>query len=249
MTANKPALFEMAKAYHPALQGDTSSSLSGALMIEHDNTQTIRTLYQHWQTQYPEAGNRYWAARSWTLLIWQPIYLSIVAVHGCQIVPPLDQLAQHVKQGVVAGYSLTTEIWQSETEPTCLSIAALALTQMHHTFFNQCQSIFNLRPHFASRLAADIVLSGLIRLTSIVPSITNERIQELAAQWLHELSWQDESHLMVITLDNHTQHLALDRKSCCFNYCRADGKLCSTCPKLSRDERKQRIAQELSIHA
>ncbi|CAG8999845.1 MAG: hypothetical protein CENE_01828 [Candidatus Celerinatantimonas neptuna] len=249
MTTNKPSLFEIAKVYHPALQGDMSSSLSGALMTEHDNTQAIQTLYQHWQKQYPEAGNRYWAARSWTLLIWQPIYLSIVAVHGCQIVLPLHRLAQHMKQGIVAGYSLAPGTWQSETEHTCLSIAARELMQMHHTFSNQCQSVFNLRPHFASRLAADIVLSGLIRLTSIVPSITHEHIQELATRWLNELAWQDESHLMIITLEDHTQHLTLDRKSCCFNYCRANGELCSTCPKLSRDERKRRIARELSIHA
>ncbi|CAG9295378.1 siderophore ferric iron reductase [Celerinatantimonas diazotrophica] len=249
MTTSTQSLFAMAKRYHPALQGDTSLPLSDALLLGQDNTQGIRTLYQHWQRQSPEAGNRYWAARCWSLLIWQPIYLSIVAVHGCQIKIPLEQIVQHLKQGVVAGYTLTPDQLQHAPEQLCLSIAANQLKQMHQTFFNQCQSIFNLRPNFASRLAADIVLSGLIQLTTIEPSITNKQIQELAIQWLAELGWSNESHLMLIFLNDDTPHLALNRKSCCFNYCRADGELCSTCPKLSLDERKRRIAQELSTHA
>lgn len=249
MTASIQSFFELAKMYHPALRGDTSLPFATILKMDQDNTPMLRALYQHWQEQSPEAGHRYWAARCWTLLIWQPIYLSIVAVHGYQTQLPLEQLTLHLQQGVVTGYSLTQEQWLHTSKSSCLSVTAQQLKRMHQTFFNQCQRIFKFRPNLASRLSADTLLTGLIRLSCIIPSIRNEQIQELATLWLNELSWQDESALMSIPLKDHTQQLALDRKSCCFNYCCSNGSYCSTCPKLSLDERKRRITQELSSHA
>jgi hypothetical protein len=36
----------------------------------------IERLQEYLRLRYPEAGARYWRARGWGLLIWQPIYLA-----------------------------------------------------------------------------------------------------------------------------------------------------------------------------
>lgn len=241
-------LVQMAKQFHPALLGEIGPANAMQISINKNNHETLLALYEHWQQKYPEAGKAYWSARCWTLLIWQPIFLCIVAAHGGQQLLPLKRIHQHYSQGLVAGFSLSTHELPSMGESVLINQSAQELSSYCETLIAQCQLAFGLRPRLAIRLAADTLLSALLNLPALIPSIELHTIKDFADRWLLTLDWQQQSALMPIQLTNGSSRLALNRKSCCFDYCRDDGAVCSTCPKQSLAIRKQRIAEELSIH-
>lgn len=238
-------LLAVAKSYHPALRGDRAPPQAGAICIARDNLKTVTELYQHGQQQHPEAGRAYWAARCWTLLIWQPIYLTLAAVHGCRQLPDLQSMNQHTRNGIVAGFSLSKTRVQTKRDDKLIAAAAQDLKHLCEALQTECQNCFQLHSRLATRLAADTLLSGLIMLPTINPQLKNNDILRLTEAWLHSLQWHGQSELMTVSINSNQQKLALNRKTCCFNYCCADGALCATCPKQSLAERQQRIAQEL----
>ena len=253
MNAQKPdnqakRFVQMAKQFHPALLGEIGPAKSLQISINRNNHKILLALYEHWQQKYPEAGKAYWSARCWTLLIWQPIFLCIVAVHGGQQLLPLNKIHQHYSQGVVAGFNLSTDELPSTGEPLLINQMAQELGSYCETLITQCQLAFGLRPLLAIRLAADTLLSALLGLPALIPSIELATTKDLADRWLLTLGWQQQSALMPIQLTNGSSRLALNRKSCCFDYCRDDGAVCSSCPRQSLAIRKMRIAEELSAH-
>ena len=88
----------------PGLDGRVGAPRADELTLEHP--QSVARLLAHWRAACPEAGRHYWAARCWTLLVWQPIYLQVLAVRLAGQAPCLDGLAQGVEQGFVAGFCL-----------------------------------------------------------------------------------------------------------------------------------------------
>ncbi|MBX2858090.1 MAG: siderophore ferric iron reductase [Cellvibrionaceae bacterium] len=242
-------LFSLARRYHSALQGRELQATAAMLAPYANIGPPLRALYQHWQQHAPEAGPAYWAARVWSLLIWQPVYVLLLAVHGCGHGLNLRGFYQYYHQGSVAGFSLQHPE-QIPTAPTCetqlIHSAAQQLQAHYQWLLAQCQGVFNLRRKLATRLTADTLLSGLIRLPVVQPARKNSELERLASQWLDALGWEGESALISIPLENALPALALNRKSCCFEYCRADGTRCSTCPKQPLQLRIQRIKAEHS---
>jgi len=106
----------------PGLDGRVGAPRADELTLEHP--QSVARLLAHWRAACPEAGRHYWAARCWTLLVWQPIYLQVLAVRLAGQAPCLDGLAQGVEQGFVAGFCLPdhqsgcTPSWRSGWRPT-----------------------------------------------------------------------------------------------------------------------------------
>ena len=99
------ALLALAGSLVPGLDGRIGP-VSGDIRPGADNRATLRTLQDWWRLRHPEAGSHYLALRCWGLLIWQPIYLGVIAVHCSDIAPDLDRLGQPVRDGFIAGYIL-----------------------------------------------------------------------------------------------------------------------------------------------
>ena len=100
----------------PGLEGEASSADRRAAAgrrparVRHppgaDNAAAIRDLRDWWLERHPEAGPHYLALRCWGLLIWQPIYLGMIAAHRSAIAPDLGRLDQPVVNGFICGYSI-----------------------------------------------------------------------------------------------------------------------------------------------
>ena len=71
-----------------------------------DNAAAIRDLRDWWLERHPEAGPHHLSLRCWGLLIWQPIYLGMIAAHRSAIAPDLGRLDQPVVNGFICGYSI-----------------------------------------------------------------------------------------------------------------------------------------------
>ena len=93
-------------------------------------------------------------------------------------------------------------------------------------------------------LAALLYVQNNLRET-----LCNTRMRVLEGMWLEALGLKDNSELICIALDDGQERLALGRKVCCQHFRRADGELCSTCPKLKQEERIARLRQELTLEA
>lgn len=230
----------------PGLQGRLGHPGPELLVCGREgNAGRIAGLYQHWCQAHPEAGPHYWTARSWTYLVWQPIYLTLLGVHLARRVPCLSSLGQEVQDGVVSGFCLAEVLSLPAVEDQAVSLAARRLQDWlcrQHVEFCQVQ---NIHGKLAQRLAADYVLAALL-LVQRQRTLDNQRLRALAARWLDALGLRGSSELLEIRLDDGRDCLSLERKACCQHFRRCDGEMCSTCPKLRREERLVRLREELA---
>lgn len=216
---------------------------------EGNNHPLLYQLYRSWQQTHPEAGRAYWSARSWTLLIWQPIYLTVFAVQHFQYLPNILALHQRLNDGNVAGFYLVQPSLLTADKEKLIPHGAARLRRFCQQMLEQLSGICAPRPRLAWRLAADTVLSALCLLQQFDQRYSNQQIINDSQRWLTALELENSSALMRVPLANDREKLALERKACCFEYLCSTGRLCPTCPKQSLHERRQRIAEEFIQHA
>ncbi len=209
------------------------------------NRDHIAALYEHWRAAHPEAGAHYWSARTWTLTIWQPIYLSLLGVHLAQRAPCLAGMGQSIQDGFVAGFCLPEHCPRHAAQTQLIAFAAEQLREQMAHQLDDFQSVVGIKTKMANRLAADYVLAALL-LIQRQQRFCNERAHALEAQWLEALALTGDSSLIDVRLDDGQERLALGRKVCCQHFRRGDGELCSTCPKIREAERLARLKQELA---
>ena len=242
----------LAARVHPGLDGTASPSFNSGISCNRDNTtEAIEALVASWERAFPEAGQPYWSVRSWTLLIWQPVFIAVLGVHGVGSVPPIDRLWQRLDSGIVAGFWLPEKGWRETgaDEVQRIERAGELLAQVRDRLLADLSGVIRLKRLSAYRLMADTLLAALATLENLSGAFTHERIQALADQWLAATGLSNQSQLMPLTLAGGQPALGLDRKACCMHYRRDDGCYCASCPKLTYPERVQRQLEELSHEA
>ncbi len=241
------SLLELAAAALPGLDARLAAPTPEQLLPgAAGEGERLQQLVNHWRQAHPEGGPHYWSARVWTLLVWQPVYLALLGVHLGRCVPHLDGMAQQQRDGFVMGFSLPEHSPFTGDEEQRLDFAA---QQLGARLEAQWQALTPLQPihrKMAMRLAADYLLDGLLLVQRRL-GLDNARVQQLRERWLKALQMPGASGLIEVQLDDGRTPLALERKVCCQHFRRADGSLCSTCPKLSADERMARLRQELAL--
>ncbi|MFC3625712.1 siderophore ferric iron reductase [Vogesella amnigena] len=237
----------------PGLDGVSLSTpaaaATGELTADAANPDPVAALLQHWRQAHPEAGPHYWGSRVWTLLLWQPVYLAVLAVHLAGCLPRLAGMAQRQQGGFVAGFRLAQHTLQHDSEAALIASAGQALQAACQPYLALINQQLTLHPKMAGRLQADCLLAALLHVQRCDARFDNARLQALAPQWLAALAQPGASGLLAVTLDDGRQRLALERKVCCQHFRRCDGELCSTCPKLKPAARLALLKQELSADA
>jgi siderophore ferric iron reductase len=222
-----------------AAQGE--SAPAGALRLE--DAASFEALCRHWARAYPEAGPHYLALRCWGLAIWQPIYLSVIAVHMGGAVPCLIGLAQPVAQGFPNAVLLPQHVPRAAPTLTQrISLAAEELRALCQATRAALAASVNLHARAAERLQAECVLGALLCLRRAQPALAD--LEALGAQWLAPLGIAGGCGFFAYRARDGTAALALDRKVCCHHFRRRDGEYCSTCPKLPLDARIGRLQAE-----
>lgn len=285
-----------AKLMVPSLMGTIGSPLKGMIQADGNPQQSIFEIYQYWQQRYPHATHAYWWVRTWSLLYWQPIYLSVSALHLNRMILSLEHFSQHQRMGYIAGFRLESKNhWVgtiNSTLPLLIEKSAVHLTSyLEWLWYHMNQSMKinakSIKRRLAMRLCADAVLIALqriaqlkikeprlelshVKLSNVVLSnlvlsnveLSNveqdqadpspaerDEISSYADCWLKFLSFKGESALQWVMNEKHKPCLCLERKACCMYFLISEGKLCSSCPKLSWDERVYRQRQETKVHA
>lgn len=203
------------------------------------STETIARLHNYLKRQYPEAGARYWRARSWGLLIWQPIYLAVIAAHRCQIILPLNEMGQDfpasgIPSGVLFRHSQFT---QGQTSACVQRMAQDLMRGCRHLYSSGNAS--GLTQKNAERVVADCVVSALL----MVYPTRVDGLEELGNVWLTTMGLEGAAGFIHYQNIVGESRLALDKKNCCFRYLCHGRAPCDICPRQTLDKRLQRLSE------
>jgi siderophore ferric iron reductase len=238
-------LLHVAARALPGLTGEIGPAGNDQLQCGSTGNQArVAALHAHWQHAYPEAGAHYWSARSWSLLVWQPVYLSLLAVHLCARAPSLAQMGQSMRDGFICGFRLPEHRPCRGTQSDLIACASSHLRRFVDDQLTEFNGVASIHPKMARLLVADCLRAALL-LVQPRASVTNAALHEIEARWLEAMALPGGGSLVEIGLSDSRQCLALGRKVCCQHFRRADGEPCSSCPKLKPEERTRRLRDEL----
>lgn len=210
------------------------------------NPSRIAALHAYCASAYPEAGPHYWTIRTWSLVIWQPIYLSLLSVHLAHQAPSLVSMGQSVNEGLVGGFCLPPHEPCKGRQADLIGFASEQLCQFIDRQLSDFNNVCQIYPKMARLLTADCARAALLWVERCQP-MGNARVRDLEGYWMAALAMSPGSSLIEVHTDDGRQCLALGRKVCCQHFRRADGELCNTCPKLKQAERLQRLREEFTL--
>ncbi|MDO9406292.1 MAG: siderophore ferric iron reductase [Polaromonas sp.] len=249
MSSTVHGLLDIVAACQPGLTGRIGPSAPGELICGAEaNAPLVTALHEHWRDAHPEAGPLYWSARSWSQLVWQPVFLTVLSVHLGGLVPRLAHVGQSLQGGAVFGFSLPAHGFRATSSADPATLIPFAARQLRAWLARQWQEatgVFFMHARVANRLAADLLMAALL-LVQRRSALGNDALRELAARWLSAMHMDGCSSLVDVPLDDGRTALALGRKICCQHFRRADSAPCTSCPKLPIETRMVLLRQELS---
>ncbi|MGB2078644.1 MAG: siderophore ferric iron reductase [Vibrio sp.] len=196
-----------------------------------DNQDKLASIYQTLEQNYPEAGHAYWLSRTWSLLTWQPVYISLLSIYGLKALPELDSLTQVWRPDLnfVAGFGLNGAQFYSDCPEVLISKAASQLKPLFESYREQLDSNVRVRPAFVNHLLADGLVASLLRFQQHLPLDANQ-LAKHAKLWLQAFGLPEKS-LEKLHFNSQTQLWEYTRTSCCMAYRCASGSLCQDCPR------------------
>lgn len=178
-----------------------------------------------------EAGKSYWHTRCWTLLYWQPVYLSLISVYSFNRYLDIATLVLHKKEQSVWGFHFTKPHDLLEQNTALIKHSALQLKRYLNCLFNSLQGYSPLSRKKAFRLTAATLLDALQRILQKQREGNKPlgliALQNHADLWLKPLGLENEANYYLD--DNNT--VQLNQRACCMHYKIDSKNLCLTCPK------------------
>ncbi|NYT85881.1 siderophore ferric iron reductase [Pollutimonas harenae] len=208
----------------------------------HTSVRQVGELADSLAQTHPEAGRHYWAFRTWSLLVWQPVYLTLAGIHlnGMGIRP--ECISQQTSPCTVWGCRIADHVPFEDGEDELLNIAAGSLHDGVARLFNTCIETIDLHPKAAGRLLADYVTSATLRIGDLRADWSADDTVAWGERWLDALGLHDAGGFLRYGRVGD-ESLAIERKVCCLVYKCHDGTLCDTCPKIPLADRFARLAR------
>lgn len=222
------------------LKGSPGPALPGWHQPGQDNSAFLQTLYARLAAAYPAAGQPFFAVRLWTNLMWQPAYLSVIAVHVHGALPEVTRLAQARQNLDVDGYRLQTgPQYRGEVE-AMIARAGRELRMMGNNVLAEINAVTRLKRVPALRLLTDRMLGLMVRLRQYCPGTTIDEQYRYCALWLDAMDLKGHGGLETLDLPGGRQVAIIARKGCCLDYLAFPDTYCSSCPKQNKALRVER---------
>ena len=205
------------------------------------NRAALAAMLDYWSRTYPEAGRPYWSSRCWGILIWQPLYLSVIGVHAAGVSLSLEDIAQPIADGWTREVRLRDHVPAQGDTHALITHAAREITSCCEQMHDELMAVIRLNPASSRGTQADVVLAALLAARKARPEWRDAQVEALGQQWLAALGLEGHSGYFPFSRPDGAKALALERRTCCYHYRRRDGELCSTCPRLARHERIVRL--------
>ncbi|QGZ59410.1 siderophore ferric iron reductase [Paraburkholderia acidiphila] len=205
------------------------------------NRAALEAMLDYWSRTYPEAGRPYWSLRCWGILIWQPLYLSVIGVHASRVSLSLRDIAQPIADGWTHAVHLRDHEPAQDDTHALIAHAAREIASCSEQMQDELMPVIRLNPASVRGTQADVVLAALLAARKARPEWSDAQVEEHGRQWLAALGLQGHSGYFAFSRTDGARALALERRTCCYHYRRRDGELCSTCPRLDKHERIVRL--------
>ena len=230
-------LVATAAAVVPGLDGRVVPRASAGVPWHAATGESLEPLRCCWAGRHPEAGPHYWALRGWGLLVWQPLYLGVIAAHLGDGVPELDAVSQPLRCGDVDGYCLAEASLRAPEEGARVQVASATLAEGCERLLATWSGVAPLHPKAARRTCADCVLAALLAVHRRGMGWRADEVVDRGLTWLQAMGLSGESGYMRYRLPSGEDALALHRKVCCLHFRRRGAERCATCPRRSVAER------------
>ena len=240
-------LISTAAQFTGFMKGEPGGERPGWYVPGRDNSAFLGALHASLAAAFPQAGPALWAVRMWTNLLWQPAYLSVIAVHIHGAVPDLRGLSQNRRTIYVDGYRLRPgPLWSGSPE-TMIERAGAFLRPWTGQLLLEVNAWEKLRPLPAQRLLADRILSLLVLLAQKRPELSREAIEAHAQAWLAVLGLEGQGSLQWLPLEDGRTVPIVSRKGCCLDYLATPPRFCANCPRQDRNVRLSRQLAEWGV--
>ena len=224
-------LFEHASQYTPYLKGyDKRPDHGVGIHIAQNNTAVIQPLFHDIKSGAPEAGSAYWLTRTWDLLCWQPLALSLIAIHELKALPDVQHVHQWVHTPLISGFYFESAQFEQGSVPILIQKAGQQLQILFEAYRSEMDQWVRIRPGFTRHLWADNLLNGLLLLQKTQLDFGSEQWMEYAKLWL-DACQLPQKYLDNLTLVSQRNELQLTRTSCCLVYKCAGREMCADCPR------------------
>ncbi|OEF24241.1 siderophore ferric iron reductase [Vibrio rumoiensis] len=202
------------------------------LFSDKNNQELLQDIYSKLKLSHPEAGHPYWLNRTWTLLVWQPVYISFISIYGIHALPSMSKMAQQWRgdANFVAGFKLHNTPMHDGSTEELIDIAAKELMPLLEHYRTQLDEQVRIRPGFTKHLLADMLLMALLRLQDLHKDLPQDYIPQHAKRWLEAfgLSTKAMDSLHYDLVESKWRYV---RTTCCMVY-RCEGReLCADCPR------------------
>src|SRR3546814_2659820 len=141
----------------------------------HTPAQQVAWLAESLADAYPEAGRHYWAFRTWGLLVWQPVYLTLAGVHlGRAGIRP-ECISQSAVDCMVWGCRIADHDPLEGNEAELLNAAASSLRDGMNMLLRSCTSTIDL--HRSEEHTSE--LQSLMRISYAVFCLKKKRNKQI----------------------------------------------------------------------
>ncbi|WP_274571207.1 siderophore ferric iron reductase [Neisseria leonii] len=233
----------------PRLSGRLNDTAAGTFRLGcRNNINDIKQLYEHLQQQHPEGGKIFWSCRTWALLIWQPIYLTVLSVQLLGKAVSLNRFGIITDRSGVAAYSLSPRAVYTGKPSHLVLFAGRQIKATGDHIYTCLREITPFNMKLAAKLQTDCLVSALLFQNTHYTQNSKNELDRLIAEWLAAAGLPDCQATFYLNQTRRT--FGFNRQACCQEFRLTSGSLCDACPRLPLSERVYRMTQtESPLHA
>lgn len=224
------ALCDSVTPYLQRVQDEASNLDTLGDWLSVDDGAMAALLYQRVKESEPQAGAAYWLTRTWGLLCWQPVYLALLSVHGCERGVSFEHLQQRVRDNYIAGFA-GVALLPAMTLSQAIEHTGQQLAKLSERYQQALNQHLRIRPGFCRYLLADTLIQYSVQLWSAQPNRQQQPLQQWLFQWLRACDLPTQMLSQLVISDDQATYT---RTSCCLVYQCGDHPLCQDCPRQRR---------------
>ena len=152
---------------------------------------TVLALAQGLNEAHPTAGRHYCAFRTLSLLVWQPVFLTMAATHLAGVYLRQSCIAQQAESCMGWGCEIADHMAAEGQEAALFSEAVYDLNAGLKAAVGACAETLKIHNKAASRLLGDCITGATLAIKRRRPEWSCQQAAEWGRRWLNALQLGD----------------------------------------------------------
>ncbi len=177
------------------------------------DSMAIQMLFGNITSHNPKEGLVYLKKRLWTLLTWQPVYLTVLSTHHFKRIPDLSSLKQKVTNASISGYQIDSILQVNAEHFSHINLSAERLLSYFSSIRRCIPQQIQLKAVQANELIIDCLLLALARLSEVYPEHSLELLEDLAQEWINQVDIERQLGHYRVEFQNSKSKIQVKRKT------------------------------------